>query len=218
MKAANDAAESEQIVLEAVAAMQQIAQKVSIIDEITRQTRLLSLNATIEAARAQEHGKGFAVVAAEVRALAEQSQTAATEITQLAGSSVTIVEQAGDMLKTLVPDIRKTSETLTHGVNRNYMPSCRERQREEFSFINISSSSLRTRPLWKGRRIKLLMNKRHPAPTKPAVWRIPRSTTSASAAKVRKNTKIERYEKTTHRPYRPPKPVLILARKKKISE
>jgi methyl-accepting chemotaxis protein len=73
---------------------------------------MLSLNATIEAARAQEHGKGFAVVAAEVRSLAERSQEAATEINQLAGSSVAIAEKAGEMLKKLVPDIQKTAELV----------------------------------------------------------------------------------------------------------
>ncbi len=67
VKAATDAQESGQAVVKAVEAMQEIAQKISIIEDITSQTRMLSLNATIEAVRAQEHGKGFAVVAAEVR-------------------------------------------------------------------------------------------------------------------------------------------------------
>ncbi len=76
-KSAKDAQESGKSVLEAVAAMKEIANKISIIEEIARQTNLLALNAAIEAARAGEHGKGFAVVAAEVRKLAERSQKAA---------------------------------------------------------------------------------------------------------------------------------------------
>ncbi|MGC2620883.1 MAG: methyl-accepting chemotaxis protein, partial [Acidobacteriaceae bacterium] len=79
-KSAKDAQESGTSVLEAVAAIKEIANKISIIEEIARQTNLLALNAAIEAARAGEHGKGFAVVAAEVRKLAERSQKAAGEI------------------------------------------------------------------------------------------------------------------------------------------
>ena len=93
-------------------AMLQIAKKISIIEDIARQTRTLSLNATIEAAKAQEHGKGFAVVAAEVRALAEQSRSAAEEINELVRSSVAVAEKAGEMLKKLVPDIQKTAELV----------------------------------------------------------------------------------------------------------
>ena len=64
-------------VRQTVAAMKEIAAKVTIIEEIAYQTNLLALNAAIEAARAGEHGKGFAVVASEVRKLAERSQAAA---------------------------------------------------------------------------------------------------------------------------------------------
>jgi methyl-accepting chemotaxis protein len=112
MKAAKDAEESGQAVAEAVSAMKEIASKINIIEEIARQTNLLALNAAIEAARAGEHGKGFAVVAAEVRKLAERSQNAAGEISELSSSSVTVAEKAGAMLNTLVPDIKKTSELV----------------------------------------------------------------------------------------------------------
>jgi methyl-accepting chemotaxis protein len=112
LKAAKDAQESGEAVLEAVTAMKEIATKISIIEEIARQTNLLALNAAIEAARAGEHGKGFAVVAAEVRKLAERSQSAAGEISELSSTSVDVAEKAGEMLSKLVPDIQKTSELV----------------------------------------------------------------------------------------------------------
>jgi len=111
-KAAQDADESGKVVAQAMAAMKSIAEKISIIEEISRQTNLLALNAAIEAARAGEHGKGFAVVAAEVRKLAERSQTAAGEIGELSGNTVTLAEQAGEKLAQLVPDIQKTAELV----------------------------------------------------------------------------------------------------------
>ncbi len=112
VQAAQNAEVSGRAVAETVEAMKTITQKVAIIEEIARQTHMLSLNATIEAARAQEYGKGFGVVAAEVRELAERSRTAATEINQLATSSVTVAEKAGEMLNTLVPNIQKTAELV----------------------------------------------------------------------------------------------------------
>jgi methyl-accepting chemotaxis protein len=112
IKAAEDAKEGGRAVSETVTAMKDIAGKISIIEEIARQTNLLALNAAIEAARAGEHGKGFAVVAAEVRKLAERSQTAAGEISQLSTTSVEVAEKAGEMLSKIVPDIQKTAELV----------------------------------------------------------------------------------------------------------
>ncbi len=112
LKSADDAIGSGRAVTETVAAMREIAGKISIIEEIARQTNLLALNAAIEAARAGEHGKGFAVVASEVRKLAERSQTAAGEISNLSASCVDVAEIAGELLGKLVPDIKKTAELV----------------------------------------------------------------------------------------------------------
>jgi methyl-accepting chemotaxis protein len=99
-------------VSETVGAMQQIARKIAIIDDIAYQTNLLALNAAIEAGRAGEQGKGFAVVAAEVRKLAERSQVAAEEIGRLATGSVELAERAGTLLGGLVPTIQKTADLI----------------------------------------------------------------------------------------------------------
>jgi methyl-accepting chemotaxis protein len=107
-----DAQASGDAVNRAVAAMQTIAEKITFVQEIARQTDLLALNAAVEAARAGEHGKGFAVVASEVRKLAERSQAAAAEISTLSGQTVTVAREAGEMLAKLVPDIKKTAELV----------------------------------------------------------------------------------------------------------
>ena len=107
-----DAQASGDAVNRAVEAMQTIAEKITFVQEIARQTDLLALNAAVEAARAGEHGKGFAVVASKVRKLAERSQTAAGEISALSGQTVSAAREAGSMLAKLVPDIKKTAELV----------------------------------------------------------------------------------------------------------
>jgi methyl-accepting chemotaxis protein len=110
--ASRQAVEGGEAVGKTVEAMQTIAEKIGIIDDIAYQTNLLALNAAIEAARAGEHGKGFAVVAAEVRKLAERSQVAAQEIGNVAKDSVKLAERAGSLLGEMVPSIRKTSDLV----------------------------------------------------------------------------------------------------------
>ena len=92
----------------AVQAMREITERITVIEEITRQTDLLALNAAIEAARAGEAGKGFAVVAGEVRKLADRSRNAAGEIIEISHTSVEVSDAAGTQLKELIRAIEQT--------------------------------------------------------------------------------------------------------------
>ncbi|MCQ9375635.1 methyl-accepting chemotaxis protein [Methyloversatilis sp. XJ19-13] len=111
-QASREASDGGEAVRQTLEAMQKIAERISIIDDIAYQTNMLALNAAIEAARAGSHGRGFAVVATEVRKLAERSQVAAQEIGSVANESLKVAGRAGEVLEQLVPSIRRTSDLV----------------------------------------------------------------------------------------------------------
>lgn len=96
-------------VTETTTFIENIAGKISVIDEISRQTDLLALNAAVEAARAGSYGKGFAVIAAEIKNLAEECQTAAVEISNISGSGVELAKSSCLDLNDVVEEIEKST-------------------------------------------------------------------------------------------------------------
>ncbi|WP_424932466.1 methyl-accepting chemotaxis protein [Amaricoccus macauensis] len=98
----------------------EVQEFVGVIESIAFQTNLLALNAGVEAARAGDAGRGFAVVASEVRALAQRSSEASSDIKRLIASSgsqvrqgVDVVNRTGTALQDVMEAILEIAESIT---------------------------------------------------------------------------------------------------------
>ncbi|MCB1159985.1 MAG: MCP four helix bundle domain-containing protein, partial [Leptospiraceae bacterium] len=111
-KTAEEAKRGGEAVQKAVAAMKQISEKISVIEEIASRTNLLAVNAKIEAARAGEYGLGFTVVASEVEDLAKKSKSDANEIRLMAHETMKLSEEAGTIIREIVPQILRTADLV----------------------------------------------------------------------------------------------------------
>ncbi len=107
--AAAEADKTNARVRELAEAAERIGGIVDVISQIAAQTNMLALNATIEAARAGEAGRGFAVVAQEVKALAEQTAKATTEI----GQQITGIQDSTQNAATFIASIAKTTQEVS---------------------------------------------------------------------------------------------------------
>lgn len=124
--------ESSGIMEEMAQHSDEIQKVTSLITDISNQTNLLALNAAIEAARAGEYGKGFAVVAEEVRRLAEQSKSSASEIE----SMVQMIQNAS---KRAVTSISAGSERVDDGI------AATEQSRQVFEKIQHAVGDVTTK-------------------------------------------------------------------------
>lgn len=103
-RAASEAQDTSSKVTELANSAQKIGGVVELIRSIAAQTNLLALNATIEAARAGDAGRGFAVVANEVKALAEQTANATSEIS----AQIAAIQQSTQMTTSVIEGIAAT--------------------------------------------------------------------------------------------------------------
>ncbi|MER5171021.1 methyl-accepting chemotaxis protein [Thioclava kandeliae] len=141
---------SRDIMAQAVAAMNSIAESsnritriIGVIDDIAFQTNLLALNAGVEAARAGDAGRGFAVVASEVRALAQRSSEAASEIGGLISESSDSVKIGVDLVGQTDTALQRIADSIAEiATNISSVANSVEEQSHAVREINSATAQL----------------------------------------------------------------------------
>jgi methyl-accepting chemotaxis protein len=158
---ANDAVDQARKTNDRVGELSKVAARigdvVELINTIAGQTNLLALNATIEAARAGEAGRGFSVVASEVKALAEQTAKATSEI----GQQITGIQAATRESVGAINEISGTIEKLsgisaaiasaveeqgaaTQEISRNVQQAAQRTQQVSSNIVDVQRDSADT--------------------------------------------------------------------------
>ena len=134
-----------------------IGDVLELINTIAGQTNLLALNATIEAARAGDAGRGFAVVASEVKALAEQTANATSEISRHITGIQTATGESVGAIKDISDTIGKMSEiaftiasaveqqgVATQEISRNVQQAARGTQQVSSNIVDVQRGTVET--------------------------------------------------------------------------
>ena len=116
---------------------------ITVIDQISFQTNILSLNAAVEAATAGEAGKGFAVVAGEVRNLANRSAEAAREIKNLVATAKAKTDEGKEIANNMITGYTELNRNIENTISLiNSVKDASNEQQVGIKQINIAISEL----------------------------------------------------------------------------